>query len=69
MKIEIELMTPQEVGQAFRVDAKTVTRWAAAGKLDHFQTLGDHRRYYAAQINAMLTGQPVPTVEAIRGAK
>jgi hypothetical protein len=28
----IRLMTPAEVAAAFRVDPKTVTRWAAAGK-------------------------------------
>ena len=67
MKTGIELMTPAEVAAAFRVDAKTVTRWAIAGKIDHFQTLGGHRRYYAAQINALLNGQDVPTVATIRG--
>lgn len=67
MKIEIELMTPAEVARRFGVDVKTVTRWAMAGKIDHFITLGGHRRYYAAQVNALVTGQDVPTVATIRG--
>jgi predicted site-specific integrase-resolvase len=67
MKIEIQLMTPAEVATAFRVDPKTVTRWALADKLDSLRTLGGHRRYYAAQVQAMLAGQDVPTVETIRG--
>lgn len=69
VKIEIELMTPAEVAKAFGADPKTVTRWAVAGRLDSFMTPGGHRRFYAAQIEAMVTGQPVPTVAQIRGAK
>lgn len=41
-----ELLTAGEVADLFRVDPKTVTRWAAAGKLPHFKTLGGHRRFY-----------------------
>jgi len=29
----------------FQVDPKTVTRWARAGLLPSFRTLGGHRRY------------------------
>ena len=39
------LMTPAEVAALFRVDPKTVTRWADAGKLTAVRTLGGHRRY------------------------
>ena len=42
---EDRLMTPAEVAQAFKVDPKTVTRWAKAGKLSSIRTLGNHRRY------------------------
>jgi excisionase family DNA binding protein len=34
------LLTPGEVAQLFRVDPKTVTRWAAAGRLGSHRTLG-----------------------------
>ena len=38
------LLTPSEVAALFRVDPKTVTRWAKAGKLTSIRTLGGHRR-------------------------
>ena len=34
------LLTPAEVATMFRVDQKTVTRWAKAGKLSAIRTLG-----------------------------
>jgi excisionase family DNA binding protein len=49
-----ELLTPAEVADMFRVDAKTVTRWAKAGKLTSIRTLGGHRRYMQAEIMALL---------------
>lgn len=55
MTIEPEpLLTPAEVAQLFRVDAKTVTRWAKAGKLSAIRTLGGHRRYREAEVRALL---------------
>lgn len=49
-----ELLTPAEVAQLFRVDPKTVTRWAKAGKLTSIRTLGGHRRYRATEVNDLL---------------
>ena len=49
-----ELMTPGEVARLFGVDPKTVTRWAAAGKLKALRTLGGHRRYRAREVRALL---------------
>lgn len=43
------LLTPAEVATMFRVDPKTVTRWAKAGKLTSIRTLGGHRRYREAR--------------------
>lgn len=51
-----ELMTPAEVAALFRVDPKTVTRWAKAGKLTSIRTLGGHRRYRAAEVHGLLHG-------------
>lgn len=48
------LMTPAEVAALFRVDPKTVTRWAVAGKLQSFRTLGGHRRYRSSEVHALL---------------
>ena len=46
---------PAEVASLFRVDPKTVTRWAKAGKLNSIRTLGGHRRYREAEVRALLT--------------
>ena len=48
------LLTPAEVAELFRVDPKTVTRWAKAGKLRVVRTLGGHRRYYEKDVRALL---------------
>ena len=48
------LLTPAEVAALFRVDPKTVTRWAKAGKLTSIRTLGGHRRYRSSEVHALL---------------
>lgn len=50
------LLTPAEVAALFRVDPKTVTRWAKAGKLSSIRTLGGHRRYRADEVRKFLDG-------------
>jgi len=50
------LLTPAEVAALFRVDPKTVTRWAQAGKLNAIRTLGGHRRYREAEVRQLLDG-------------
>ena len=52
------LLTPAEVATMFRVDPKTVTRWAKEGKLSFIRTLGGHRRYKEAEVRALLAGNP-----------
>jgi excisionase family DNA binding protein len=47
------LLTPAEVAALFRVDPKTVTRWARAGKISSIRTLGGHRRYRASEIRSL----------------
>ena len=49
------LMTPSEVARLFRVDAKTVTRWAMDGKLPCIRTLGGHRRYPRDEVFRLLS--------------
>lgn len=57
------LLTPAEVAAMFRVDPKTVTRWAKAGKLSSIRTLGGHRRYRESEVRALLNGQvPAPRI-------
>ena len=67
MKSEVEqesrLLTPAEVAAMFRVDPKTVTRWAQQGKIRSIRTLGGHRRYSEAEVQAFLDSpqhMPVP---------
>lgn len=62
------LLTPAEVAAMFRVDPKTVTRWAKAGKLSSIRTLGGHRRYRESEVRALLTGQ-VPTQRTVPDAE
>ncbi|MCZ7529537.1 MAG: BldC family transcriptional regulator [Acidimicrobiia bacterium] len=49
-----ELLTPSEVAAMFRVNPKTVTRWARAGKISAIRTLGGHRRFRASEIRRFL---------------
>ena len=51
------LLTPSEVAAMFRVNPKTVTRWARAGKISAIRTLGGHRRYRESEVRALLQGQ------------
>ena len=48
------LLTPSEVASLFRVDPKTVTRWAKAGKIGSIRTLGGHRRFRESEVRALL---------------
>lgn len=52
---DTDLMSPSEVAALFRVDPKTVTRWAKAGKLTFVRTMGGHRRFPRAEINALFS--------------
>ena len=58
------LLTPAEVAAMFRVDPKTVTRWAIAGKLSYVKTLGGHRRYPSDQVRLLLSAMAQPAVLA-----
>lgn len=57
MDMEVVLLTPGEVARKFRVDPKTVTRWAAAGKISSIRTPGGHRRFRADEVQALLEKQ------------
>lgn len=51
---EEALLTPSEVAAMFRVNPKTVTRWARSGKISAIRTLGGHRRFKASEIKKFL---------------
>src|SRR5947209_3743749 len=54
MMVAHELLTPSQVAVLFRVDPKTVTRWARAGKIAAIRTMGGHRRFRASEIQRFL---------------
>jgi excisionase family DNA binding protein len=57
------LLTPAEVAALFRVNPKTVTRWARAGKITAIRTLGGHRRFRASEIRRCLEQMETESVE------
>jgi excisionase family DNA binding protein len=57
--------TPAEVARMFRVDPKTVTRWAKAGKLTSVRTPDGHLRFRAAEVQAFLAGRPARNPDAL----
>jgi len=48
------LLPPGEVASLFRVDPKTVTRWASAGRIGSIRTPGGHRRFRESEVRTML---------------
>lgn len=54
------LLTPAEVAEVFRVDPKTVTRWASPHrdtgrvKLNSIRTTGGHRRFTVRDVLASM---------------
>jgi excisionase family DNA binding protein len=58
-----DLLTPAEVAKKFRVDPKTVTRWAKAGKLSSIRTLGGHRRYRKEEVDRFLESNKQTSAE------
>lgn len=57
MEARERLLTPGEVANLFRVDPKTVTRWAAAGRIGSIRTPGGHRRFRESEVRALLSGE------------
>ena len=49
-----QLLTPGEVASLFRVDPKTVTRWATAGRIGSIRTPGGHRRFRESEVRSLL---------------
>jgi excisionase family DNA binding protein len=51
---------PSEVAELFRVDSKTVTRWAVSGWIGSIRTPGGHRRYRESEIHQLLAALTEP---------
>jgi excisionase family DNA binding protein len=60
------LLKPGEVAALFRVDPKTVTRWAAAGRIGSIRTPGGHRRFKESEVRAMLEGDEESEGQALK---
>ena len=62
------LLTPGEVAALFRVDPKTVTRWAAAGRIHRIRRPGGDRGFLESEVRALLQQaiQVPVTVDGIR---
>lgn len=56
------LLTPGEVAALFRVDPKTVTRWASAGRIGSIRTPGGHRRFRESEVRTLLEGSPIEQI-------
>ncbi|MDQ3932783.1 MAG: BldC family transcriptional regulator [Actinomycetota bacterium] len=52
-----KLLSPSEVARLFGVHPKTIARWADAGQLTPYRTLGGHRRYRVGEVEALLRRQ------------
>lgn len=61
------LLTPGEVAALFRVDPKTVTRWATAGRIGSIRTPGGHRRFRESEVKALLAELTTEASEPVRG--
>lgn len=59
----VELMSPGEVAKTLKVVPVTVTRWAEAGKLTCIRTPGGHRRFFAAEVMAIMRGEPLTQMQ------
>ena len=57
------VLLTREVAAIFRVDPKTVTRWANAGKLTSWRTVGGHRRFWADEIVAYVRAGHHPATD------
>lgn len=58
-----EILTPSEVAQLFRVDPRTVTRWARSGKIVAIKTLGGHRRYRRSEVEKAIEAAKTARLE------
>ena len=48
------MLRPREVALLFKVDPKTVTRWAKSGKLTPVVLPSGHRRYRYSDVEALI---------------
>jgi excisionase family DNA binding protein len=64
MQTPDRLLTPGEVALIFRVDPKTVTRWASAGRIGSIRTPGGHRRFRESEVKTLVAELTVESRES-----
>jgi len=64
MQTPERLLTPGEVALIFRVDPKTVTRWASAGRIGSIRTPGGHRRFRESEVKTLVAELTVESRES-----
>lgn len=55
-----ETLSPGEAARMLGVTRGTLVRWAKAGKIPSFRTLGGHRRYSRADVEAVMRRRGKP---------
>jgi excisionase family DNA binding protein len=50
-------LTPADVAYLFRVDVRTISRWATQGKIPYVLTPGGHKRFHSDDVDKLLEGQ------------
>jgi excisionase family DNA binding protein len=63
------LLLPSEVASLFRVDPKTVTRWAHENKLPWEKTPGGHHRFEPTDVRVLMGQHMAPEVLVVRVAE
>ena len=63
------LLSAGQAAAIFRVDRKTIGRWADAGDLPYTLTAGGHRRFDAEVMRALKAGRPVAVTQNERLAR
>jgi excisionase family DNA binding protein len=56
MDVDERLLRPGQVAALMGVDPKTVTRWANERRLRCIRTVGGHRRFSQAEVEALIAG-------------
>lgn len=54
------VLTPGDLAKLFRVDPKTVSRWAQSGRVPCFTTPGGHRRFFVRDVRPLLGPERSP---------
>lgn len=57
-----ELLLPNEAARLLRLDVKTLARWADTGLIPCVPLPSGHRRYRAADVDAIIGRKPEPRV-------